>query len=313
MKYFITLDGGTSNTRVSLVKGERILSSHKIALGARAGIDGKSPLKIALKEKIAALLSEHGLESKDIECILASGMITSEFGLYNLPHIPLPAGLEELRRGMKKVTLSEISEIPFCFIPGVKMMGEDFLTSDMIRGEETELMGILDQAHGNCVYVLPGSHSKVIKTDGKGRIESFSTLLSGEMAQALGENTILKGALDLNIDTLDEDFLFRGYTHCRDHGINQSLFKTRILKVLFDGTPEQIYSFFMGVVLCGEVEEILSCNAENIVIGGRRQFRDALATILKGLGKKNVIALSEEEVQTSVTRGALRIYHAMKD
>lgn len=313
MNYFITLDGGTSNTRVSLVREGKILSSHKIALGARAGIDDKEPLKTALRKKIATLLSEHDLESKDIECVLASGMITSEFGLYTLPHIPLPAGINELHGGMKKVLLPHISDIPFCFIPGVKMQGADFLTSDMIRGEETELMGILDQSHGNCVYVLPGSHSKIIKTDKNGRIESFSTLLSGEMAQALGENTILKGALDLTIDTLDEDYLFMGYTHCKEHGINQSLFKARILKVLFDGSPEKIYSFYMGVVLCGEIEEILSYDAEKVIIGGRRQFRVALASILQRLGSRKVVALSDQDVEGSVTRGMLRVYQASSD
>lgn len=310
MSILITVDGGTTNTRVCLVKDEKILATQKIALGARAGIDGKAPLAKALKESIANLLQQFDLRETDVEAILASGMITSEFGLYTLPHIPLPAGISRLHQGMKKVTLEEISSIPFRFIPGVKAMGADFLTSDMIRGEETELMGILDASFGDCVYVLPGSHSKVIKTDKEGRIEDFSTLLSGEMAQALAENTILKGALDLSIDRIDGDYLKKGYFYCREHGINQSLFKARILKVLFDGDPVAIYSFFLGAVLCGEVGEILRYGAKTVVIGGKRQLREALAIILTEVGGMKVIALTEEEVQTSVTRGMLRIYSA---
>ena len=50
MRYFITVDGGTTNTRVALVKEEQILETKRIALGARAGIDGKKPLAEALKD-----------------------------------------------------------------------------------------------------------------------------------------------------------------------------------------------------------------------------------------------------------------------
>ena len=310
MRYFITVDGGTTNTRVSLVKDEQIIDTQKIALGARAGIDGKAPLANALKDAIAQLLKTHGVSENEVERILASGMITSEFGLYTLPHILLPTGLKELHNGMKEVVLEEISPIPFCFIPGVKALGEDFLSSDMIRGEETELMGILDNSNGDCVYVLPGSHSKVIRTDGEGKIQNFSTLLSGEMAQALSENTILKGAVDLSVDSIDVEYLKNGYFYCREHGINQSLFKVRILKVLFGGNPEEIYSFFLGAVLCGEIGEILRYGAETVVIGGKRQLREALAAILNAIGGMRVVTLTEEEVQGSVTRGMLRIYHA---
>ena len=310
MNCFITVDGGTTNTRVSLVRDEQILDTKKIALGARAGIDGKEALAEALKDAVNSLLQTHGLTEADVERILASGMITSEFGLYTLPHLPVPAGIKELHNGMKEVALEEISSIPFCFIPGVKMLGEDFLSSDMIRGEETELMGILDKSFGDCVYVLPGSHSKVIKTDGEGKIEHFSTLLSGEMAQALSQNTILKGAVDLSVDLIDDEYLKKGYFYCREHGINQSLFKARILKVLFGGSPGEIYSFFLGAVLCGEIGEILRYSAKTVVLGGKKQLREALAVISKEIGGMKVVVLSEDEVETSVMCGMLRIYLA---
>lgn len=44
MKNYITIDGGTTNTRVSLVKGEEIVKTIKLAVGARVGIDNKNCL-----------------------------------------------------------------------------------------------------------------------------------------------------------------------------------------------------------------------------------------------------------------------------
>ena len=64
------------------------------------------------------------------------------------------------------ITIKEISDIPFVFMRGVKTDDEDIDGFDMMRGEETELMGIKKKKYGECIYVLPGSHSKIIKTIG---------------------------------------------------------------------------------------------------------------------------------------------------
>ena len=64
------------------------------------------------------------------------------YGLVNLPHITVPAGIDELHNSMEKVVLSEISNIPFCFIRGVKTECSNLEDADMMRGEETEVMGI---------------------------------------------------------------------------------------------------------------------------------------------------------------------------
>jgi 2-dehydro-3-deoxygalactonokinase len=311
MAYFITVDGGTTNTRVSLVCGESILSTQKLSIGARAGIDDKEPLKQALKKSIAEQLAAASINESDVESILASGMITSELGLYTVAHLPLPAGLAELHRGMVRVDLPSISKIPFCFIPGVRTQGEGFAALDMIRGEETELMGIWNPDCQNAVYVLPGSHSKVIQTNQKGQIVTFSTLLTGELAQSVAQNTILKDAIDLTTEVLDENFLQQGYSYCKECGINKALFKIRILKNLCHASKSEAYSFFMGVILCDEIREILSYPADRIVIGGREQLKNALVLLLKQNSDREVIALSQEEVDRSVIRGMLRVYYAI--
>ena len=75
MANYITIDGGTTNTRVSLVKDYEIIGTVKISLGARSGIDSKEPLKNAIKDGIEKLLSDNDLSENDITRILAAGMI----------------------------------------------------------------------------------------------------------------------------------------------------------------------------------------------------------------------------------------------
>ena len=236
MSTYITVDGGTTSTRLNLLRDSVILDTVKLNIGARAAMDDRKSYTDAIKNGIETLISRN--DAKDVKQILASGMITCEFGLCNLPHIKAPAGLCELHEAMHETVIEEISDIPFVFMRGVKVDSEDVDTFDMMRGEETELMGIADRAYGACVYVLPGSHSKIIKTDESGRILSFATMLTGEMIAALSQHTILKDAVDWSVDTLDRDYLLKGFEYAKEAGINKALFKVRVLKNSFNRSRE---------------------------------------------------------------------------
>ena len=310
MASYITIDGGTTNTRISLVRDMRVIDTVKFPVGAKAGIGNNELLCQSVKDGISDILSKNGLCEKDIEKILASGMITSEFGLYKLDHTHLPAGISELHSTMKEVILENISSIPFVFIRGVKSASDNLAECDMIRGEETELMGIAEDT--DCVYVLPGSHSKIISIDREGRITSFCTALTGEMFWALSQDTILKGALDLSVSETDTEYLLKGYDYCKKHGINEALFKTRVLKAMFEPSQTQVNSYFLGTVLADEIKIITDLAPKKVIIGGRRQFKDALYDILKNRTDISAEKLTESQVDTSVCLGAVKIYEYNK-
>ena len=309
MATFITIDGGTTNTRIALVQEGDVKDVLKLSGGARAAGKDQNALKNAIRDGIFTLLQRNSVAQDTVERVLASGMITSEYGLCNLPHAVAPIGLQGLHDAMQEISIPEICAIPFVFMRGVKCVG-DFAATDMMRGEETELMGVWDPTHGACVYVLPGSHSKVIKTDADGRIESFSTLLSGEMFYALSQHTILADAVDMSAEGFDEDYLLQGFRYALENGINKAVFKTRVQKNMFGATPLQSTSYFRGVILCDEVREILRYDVPTVVLGGKKQMREATAAILRAVSDKRVICLSDEAVDASVTKGQLRVYYA---
>ncbi len=310
MKRYITVDGGTTNTRVNLVENEKIVAAKKINRGAKAGIDDREGLKSELKQAISSLLCENNLKESDIIKILASGMITCEFGLYEVPHTTVPAGISELHHSTVEVSFPEISPIPFVFIRGIKVASDDLSECDMMRGEETELMGLMSILGGitESVYVLPGSHSKIIRTDEAGRINNFSTMLTGEMQMALASSTILKDAIDLSITDHDACYLIEGYNFAKKEGINKSLFKVRILKNIFKRAPVEVYSFYLGAILSDEIDNILSSGVENVFIGGNHHIKTATATLLSALSDKKVTVISDEDVERSTAVGAIKIF-----
>ena len=315
MNRYITIDGGTTNTRISLVEDGRITETVKLSLGAQKSIGSTDALKDGIRAAITSLLQTNHLTESDIQRILASGMITSEFGLYCLPHLVAPVGIWELHEGMKEVSLTEISQIPFVFLPGVRTNSESLEERDMMRGDETELIGLADNTDtpvSDCLYVLPGSHSKLIETDAEGRITRFRTMLTGEMIAALSGHTILKDAVDLSCTETDETYLAQGFDYACKRGINEALFKTRILKNQFGASPTEVYSFFLGAVLADELTAITESSVSTVVLGGKPQLRDAMASLLRKRTEKAVLTVSDEAVALSTSRGMIRIFEYRK-
>lgn len=302
-KNFLVIDGGTSNTRIYYVRNEEILDVFRIPFGVRVSIDEPGKLPWAVKRGVDELNQRHG----KADCILAAGMITSELGLYQLPHLVLPAGIRELHKGMARVSLPEIADIPFYFIPGLKEKSEVFTECDMMRGEECEIIGLMRPEDGNCAYVLPGSHSKLVYVDQNGKVVHFTTMLTGEMIAALSSGTILKSSVDLK-QPIKEASLLKGCQTAREMGLNAALFKARIMDTLFRADPADIYSYFLGAVLWGEMEQLIRSDAPKIILAGQQQLAKASARILKALSDKRVILADEELAQNANVRGMLRIF-----
>ena len=177
-----------------------------------------------------------------------------------------------------------------------------------MRGEETEIIGLMRYAPAGYVCVLPGSHSKHIFLDGEGRIAAFRTMMTGEMISAISGNTILRGAVRLNMNGFDSRFLLTGYDYCVKNGISNALFKTRILKNVFGRNDLENYSFFVGALLAPELEAIKNCGRPGAVIGGQSQLKNAMLHILGMRSDMDVVCVPDAAVDRCVPEGAMRIF-----
>ena len=168
----LIIDGGTTNLRVTLLSDERKpLDSIARDGGVRhTAVDGNnSYLKTTLAECIAQLLGRNGLEAGDVRRCIAYGMITSDMGLLEIPHVSAPASAQDLKNAMREQVFPEIAPFPITFIPGVRNFAapvdlENFGMMDMMRGEETEAIGLYDLLglKEKAMFVLPGSHNKFV-------------------------------------------------------------------------------------------------------------------------------------------------------
>ncbi len=282
----LTLDGGTTNTRLYAFDGNRLIDSISSPVGSNR--KDNDPLRGAVSDMVKAM-RKHG----QIEAIVASGMVTSELGLYELPHLPAPAGVKELADGAVRVVLP-FCDIPFVFIPGVKT------ASDMMRGEETECMGLgLTEP---CAVVLPGTHNKVIRFDGE-RITDFMTMLSGEMIAALKDHTILRQSLPERLpDMVDTEQLMAGAAMTREYGLSAALFRVRSLSKFEHVPQEQLCSFYVGAILQNDAQAIRAFAGDlPVLVGGKEPLRSELCALIPG-------AKPLEQAGQASAKGALKIY-----
>ena len=125
---------------------------------------------------------------------------------------------------------------------------------------------------------------------------------------AIAGNTILSSIIDLNGKGTDADYLQKGYLYSNEHGMNAALFKVRALKMFSSATDEEIFSFFRGVVLAPEVNNIIKSEAKKVIIGGKNQLKDPTAILVRQNSSKQVETVREEIADTATAFGCIRIY-----
>jgi len=315
----ITIDSGTTNTRIYLVDGSNygIIDMIKKNMGVRdAAINGSADeLKRQLQSGITEIMRRNRCGPDDIAYIAASGMITSNLGLVQVPYVTAPCTKAELSAGAIVRRLPEFHGIPCVFIPGMKNAfgGGSFDDLDVMRGEEVETIGLIHQLElsSKGMLILPGSHTKFVMTV-NGVIMSCKSTLSGEMLYAIQKNTILSDSVSEHlIEASDAEALIEGFRSGRRNGLSRALYQVRLLQLFGKMDRNQRANYYVGAVLASDIATFQQLyddmKPDWIVVGGSEPLRGAFACLLHDLRCPNVIEASEEQVTKSAIIGAIEI------
>jgi 2-dehydro-3-deoxygalactonokinase len=260
----IYVDMGTTNTRVWLMLGERILASTNASVGVRdAARDGSARVRAGLRELIAQV----GASAPCVPgYVAAAGMVGSSLGLVEVPHIRPPVGLRELIAAASWHHFSDVTELPVLLIPGVRSEDEQptvesVFDTDVMRGEETLCAGLfaLGLLTPPCIVLNLGSHWKAIQLDRDGRIQSSITSLSGELIHAAQLHTILASSVcSEKPQHLPRSWIDAGMKEQRRSGLGRAAFAVRLLDLAEQGTKEDRLAFLIGAFIASDVDALLS-------------------------------------------------------
>ncbi|AYF04107.1 2-keto-3-deoxy-galactonokinase (plasmid) [Paracoccus yeei] len=177
---------------------------------------------------------------------IASGMVGSASGWVETPYAACPAGPDDLARGLVQV--------PGCalwIVPGVRQPAP---APDVMRGEETEIVGALalrpDLAAGARI-LLPGTHSKWACV-ADGAIQGFTTFMTGELFAVLRDHSIL--GRGLSPATGGGAAFLAGVDAVREGGaLAPLLFQTRARRLAGDLTDAEALDFLSGLLIGDEL------------------------------------------------------------
>ena len=326
-QYVITIDTGTTNTRCILWnEAQEPVAVEKREVGVRnTAVDGNNErLKAAVRACLEGILAAAKASYEDVRLVLASGMITSNVGLLEVPHLIAPAGMEDLAKAIHAETLADVCPLPIHFVPGIKnnvgtVTTENLEAMDIMRGEEVETCAVLDQLHDGkpMVLVLPGSHTKFVAVDAQRKITGCLTSIAGELLSCITTNTIIADAVARSFvgeNDYDKDALLLGYDEAAKVGLARTCFSARIMNQFVTKHAATVANFVLGATLQGDIEAIKHSDAvradgnSTIVVSGKHPLRTALVDILKhdnSFGR--VIEYMPEEEKPLSSIGCYRI------
>lgn len=172
----IAIDWGTTSARAYRLDARgTVMESRSEPLGVSQVRDGR------FADAFARLIGDWSDERAPR---LACGMIGSRQGWVEAPYVECPAPLSDLIAG-----IVHTPENSLAIVPGARTRDANGIP-DVMRGEETQIVGAVAEREPRVLVALPGTHSKWAFVEA-GRIVDFMTFMTGEMWGLLLTHSIL--------------------------------------------------------------------------------------------------------------------------
>ena len=262
---YVAVDWGTSSFRLWLVdRAGNILGERRSPEGMM--VAGKLGFATVLQSHLEAVGAAPELP------IVVCGMAGARGGWVEAGYVDTPAPLASI---LKHAVTVPGQDRDIRILPGIAQ--RDRKTPDVMRGEETQLLGALGMdAADDAVVCMPGTHSKWVRANG-GTVERFATFMTGELFDAVSRQTILSHAVAGAGEAEDID-AFRSAVMAAFETPSFAanlLFQVRSGQLLYGGTPasarEKISGTLIGLELSAGLGGGASRKGITLVASGRLQ------------------------------------------
>ena len=290
----VALDWGTTRCRAYLlgdegaVLAERQSASGIMAVSARAVAEG-TPSAEVFEQVFDELCGEWLAAAPGIP-VIACGMVGSNRGWAEAAYRTIPADLSSPGPALTQVCTS--AGVVVSIVPG--LISETALP-DVMRGEESQLLGALARTHGapggthdapggrdadERIVILPGTHSKWARVVGT-TVTAFTTCMTGELYALLMNDSTL-ALLAVRADVPDWEAFERGVeiaTSATGYGgILNTAFSARTMVLTGVLAPEQVGDYVSGLLIGHELAGVgaswLAGYPNDVLLCGSAQLND---------------------------------------
>lgn len=319
--HYVYFDSGTSNSRAYLVDADlNLITVEKAAVGSKdSAIAGSNKVLIeGLFSLYSQVLSANGLSDADIIDIYSSGMVTSPYGLFEIPHLPVPISTEGLAQKVHPFVEETLFHRTINLIPGLKTINEDFAYVNNVRGEEIEIVGLMDTLHDllggrSAAIIMPGSHTHAMLVQGS-EIRGILSNFTGELFHALKQSTIIAPVLSAPIDSFDPEMIRLGVRNLKKFGFSRAIYIGHAMRLFSQGDARARRSYCEGVIsggVClslGEYCRTVWSGCETAVIAADAKMIEAYSAVLAECPEiKDVHAVPLSSTQSYALQGFRKI------
>ncbi len=290
---FIAGDWGTSSLRlwVCAADGTVLAQSRSDDGMGRLAPDEFEP---ALRRQLATIPLP--LPAPVVLC----GMVGARQGWHEAAYVSIPAMPETVCAGALAVAAAGLD---VRILPG--LASREPGSEDVIRGEETQLLGLLRQQPGlSGVVCLPGTHSKWVRLEA-GRIAAFHTAMTGELFALLRDHSVLRHSMAAPDAATISDGFARGVRRSLEQPghLIATLFEVRAASLLNDASDGA--DFLSGLLIGAEIAACAEWSgAVTLVAGGAlgESYRRALTLAGRAVHPVDVAAVTLAGLHAAAAR-----------
>jgi 2-dehydro-3-deoxygalactonokinase len=215
--------------------------------------------------------------------VLMSGMIGSRQGWREAPYVACPAGPADI--GSRMIEVAWGASRRAWIAPGLSSRDAAGVP-DVMRGEETQILGVLDRLPAEAWVCLPGTHSKWVEVR-EGRIVRFTTHMTGEVFAVMKTHSILgrmMSGAQTDLAAFDE-----GVRRARDAGgLLHHLFGVRARSLFGELQDSAAASYLSGLLIGHELASIPTSHTTEVHLLGAPELAQLYQRALERFDRRSV-------------------------
>ena len=240
----VGIDWGTTHRRAYA------LDTHGACVASFSDSDGAMSCKGRFAAALEAALLRLQVAPRRV---VMSGMVGSALGWHQVPYVDQDVPLDALPQHV--FTVGETHTAAHCVIVPGYCIRDQWGQPDVMRGEETQLLGALALGHHSGWFVLPGTHSKWALLE-QGRIQQLRTYMTGELFNLLGQHGTLAAAMGQATPVWDAAAFDDGVRASGNGGLSHQLFSCRARVVCGDMPAASSQAYLSGLLVGSELHDV---------------------------------------------------------
>lgn len=317
--YLLGCDWGTSSFRLRLINipdqqliGE-IISPEGVAStftfwqknGEPKGMARAQFFRQQLKKQVSLLCDKVGFDLDGIPLVI-SGMASSSIGMDEVAYATSPFPVDGSQARIKRHDSQPDFPHDLLLIGGVRS------AHDVMRGEETQLIGLLAlMPIKDAILLFPGTHSKHIYIQNK-HIIDFQTFMTGEVFNLMSHYSILKDSVEILPSIRFSDSELDGFTSgVHDAGstsILHSLFRVRTNQLFSKLTKQQNALYLSGLLIGSELKSLTDKKNRQLILCSGNNLYELYKLAMQELNlSERTITISADLLDKATIAGQVKI------